>query len=160
MVQVTCPTTQRFSTFIRRANVKQTRIAAVLIICIGVIVAIGASKWNELSVWYAWQKSKPNVAVQNAVSGLKAKDISYIELKTPFFPKEIRSRATIAALLNGLKAATLPDSLMKNRVDTITLSLKTGKKRGPFYFSLDREVDSFSPEFVSGLRSAGIKVPR
>jgi len=138
---------------------KRLKIIVVVAICVVVAVVV-VSEWGAISMWHAWSRSKPDTAVRNAVLGTSVADISYVKLETPFAPTVIRNRTIIALLLKGLKQATLPEPLLQNRTDKITLVLGSGKVLGPFAFSLDREVDSFSPAFVDGWRQLGIRVPR
>jgi len=110
---------------------------------------------------------RPNVTpaddVRAAVQGIglsevKACDILshsiYLQLGTD--PTRVTDRESISLLLTGLKEASYPEPFIMNRVDSITLILKDGRRVGPFAFSTDREVDAFSPEFVKGLEREGI----
>jgi hypothetical protein len=138
---------------------RKVKIVAWLLVFLVVLTAIIISNWDSIMVQYAWFRAKPEHVIRNQVSGLNPTDIAYIELKAPYMYKQVHNRAVIAKMLSGLQNAVVPDPLIKNRVDIVILYLKSGNQLGPYMFSIEREVDSFSPEFVYGLRQLGIKVP-
>lgn len=139
------------------------KLVAAVVIAVAVIAVVLALEWGNITSWYVWRHSVPDPATRRSVAGVQPNDVESVRLESLSLPvpchKTIRDRAVVALLVNGLKEATIPEPMPCNRVDHITLILKGGKKVGPFAFSVDSEVDSFSPPFVDGLKKAGIRVP-
>lgn len=130
-----------------------------------VSIAILVIAWLSMAA-FQWARSRgitPAYDVRRAVSGLTASEVKAIIVTQgmTMWPKTITDRESVGLLLAGLKEASYPDPMMKNRVEYVTLELTNGTTiGGPGQFSLstDREIDAFSPKFVAGLRREGIQV--
>ena len=139
------------------------RLAAAVVVAIVmfalVALAVPATR-TGLATWYTWRGTEPDMSVRSAISQVKPADIMSVELVVLPGRITVRDADAVRLLLTGLQQASSPRQNLKYQLDRVTIVLKGGKRVGPFPFSTRREVDSFSPEFVEGLRKAGIKVPR
>lgn len=130
------------------------RSLALLIVIVIIIIA-------GLCHWFTKNIMEPDTTTRNAVAKLTADQIVSIEIMVlgqPPYPRVVKDKKAIAALLKGLKNATLPVPMPKNRLDSIAIMTKTGATLGPFNFSAKSEADAFGLEFAQGLRLSGIKI--
>lgn len=136
------------------------RLSLIIFICIAV-AAIGIGITRIVKFW----GTVPANDVSSVASGIQPSQVKAFEIQsmqvymsTGSDVKRTTDRKSIDLLLTGLKKARYPDPMPQNRVDHITLILKDGRRIGPFAFSVDREIDAFSPEFIAGLKNEGISV--
>ena len=142
-------------------NYTMARVGAVILILVA--ACAGAAFLAMLVVRsLPWRSSRPDAETRNLVATISPEDVAEVKLEVwqarPV--GTVRDREVIRLLVIGLKRATRPHPACSNWVDRATLRLKDGRTVGPLWFSADREQDAFSPDFVRGLRSCGVTIPR
>ena len=130
-----------------------TIIIAVAMLSIAVFL-----RWPAIVEWWMWSHAVPAENVRHAIRGLHTSEVASVVLDAGPMPGGVvvKDRKTVKLLLQGLKNAKVPEPLYFDRTDSVALKLKNGRSVGPFVFNLEHRIDAFSPEFIKGLKAAGL----
>lgn len=104
-----------------------------------------------------WADSIPDEETRRAVADIEVEDIAIVKMDW-VAGSWITYPPHIDLFLRGLKEATIPRDLSRDRSESVALELKSGKTLR-FTYGISAIADAFSPPFVVAIRAYGQECP-